>query len=329
MVPFSAKEGGTIWKRAKRPHLTLCPSLPFCARLSPLSRKILWRVGKNGGIIPPHRPRVPFGRGGVRRREEVHLEKRERPIGVFDSGLGGISVLRACVALLPRENFLFFGDSANAPYGEKPLEEVRRLTVAAVDRLLAQGVKAIVVACNTATSAAIGLLRQAHPELPIIGIEPAVKPAAQADNSSSVIVMATPLTIREDKYQRLAASFCDQADVISLPCKGLAEMVEQGIFDGPVLDAYLQELLLPFRYCNVDYIVLGCTHYPFVRQAIARNFGRPVSIIDGSDGTARQLRRQLNAAGLLTTRSGFGTVTFQNSRPDKLAMSQTLFQMKY
>lgn len=275
-------------------------------------------------------PSVPSGRaGGRRRREEVHLEKRERPIGVFDSGLGGISVLRACVALLPQENFLFFGDSANAPYGEKPLEEVRRLTVAAMDRLLAQGVKAVVVACNTATSAAIGLLRQAHPELPIIGIEPAVKPAAQADNSSSVIVMATPLTIREDKYQRLAAAFCDQADVISLPCKGLAEMVEQGIFDGPILDAYLQELLLPFRYCNVDYIVLGCTHYPFVRQAIARNFGRPVAIIDGSDGTARQLRRQLDAAGLRTTRSGFGTVIFQNSRPDKLAMSQTLFQMKY
>lgn len=125
--------------------------------------------------------------------------------------------------------------------------------------------------------------------------------------------MATPLTIREDKYQKLAAAFCDQADVISLPCKGLAEMVEQGIFDGPALDAYLQELLLPFRYCNVDYIVLGCTHYPFVRQAIARNFGRPVAIIDGSDGTARQLRRQLAAADLLTTRASFGTVTFQNA----------------
>ena len=221
------------------------------------------------------------------------MEKRERPIGVFDSGLGGISVLRACVSLLPRENFLFFRRLrqrplwGKAPGGGPPPDGGRRGPAPG------PGVKAIVVACNTATSAAIGLLRQAHPELPIIGIEPAVKPAAQADNSSSVIVMATPLTIREDKYQRLAAAFCDQADVISLPCKGLAEMVEQGIFDGPVLDAYLQELLLPFRYCNVDYIVLGCTHYPFVRQAIARNFGRPVSIIDGSDGTARQLRRQL------------------------------------
>lgn len=191
----------------------------------------------------------------------------------------------AC-ACCPQENFLFFGDSANAPYGEKSLDQVRALTLSAVDRLLEQGVKGIVVACNTATSAAIGLLRQLHPGLPIIGIEPAVKPAALAAGSSSVIVMATPLTIREDKYQKLAAAFCGHANVISLPCKGLAEMVERGIFDGPVLDAYLQDLLLPFRYCNIDYIVLGCTHYPFVRKAIARNFGRPVSIIDGSEGTA-------------------------------------------
>ena len=257
------------------------------------------------------------------------MNTKEDFIAVFDSGVGGISVLRHLRRLMPRERYLYFGDSANAPYGEKSLDQVRRLTVAAADRLLAQHVKAIVVACNTATSAAIGLLRQTHPELPIIGIEPAVKPAAQAVGSSSVIVMATPLTIREDKYQKLAAAFCHEANVISLPCKGLAEMVEQGIFDGPVLDAYLQELLLPFRYCNVDYIVLGCTHYPFVRQAIARNFGRPVSIIDGSEGTARQLRRQLEKAGLLTTRTSQGTVTFQNSRPDKLAMSQTLFLMKY
>lgn len=197
------------------------------------------------------------------------MEAQARPIGVFDSGLGGISVLRACVRLLPQENFLFFGDSANAPYGEKSLDQVRALTLSAVDRLLEQGVKGIVVACNTATSAAIGLLRQLHPGLPIIGIEPAVKPAALAAGSSSVIVMATPLTIREDKYQKLAAAFCGHANVISLPCKGLAEMVERGIFDGPVLDAYLQDLLLPFRYCNIDYIVLGCTHYPFVRKAIA------------------------------------------------------------
>ena len=252
-----------------------------------------------------------------------------RAIGVFDSGLGGISVLRACTALLPQEDFLFFGDSANAPYGEKDLAQVQALTLAGIDHLLAQGVKAVVVACNTATSAAIALLRSRHPGLPIIGIEPAVKPAAQARDSSQVIVMATPLTIHEDKYQRLAAAFCHQADVISLPCKGLAEMVDQGRWEGEALDAYLQELFLPFRYCNVDYIVLGCTHYPFVRRAIRKNFGRPVEIIDGSDGTARQLRRQLEGAGLLAQRSTPGRVTFQNSLPDRLPMSQALFQMDY
>lgn len=252
-----------------------------------------------------------------------------RAIGVFDSGLGGISVLRACTALLPQEDFLFFGDSANAPYGEKDLAQVQALTLAGIDHLLAQGVKAVVVACNTATSAAIALLRSRHPGLPIIGIEPAVKPAAQARDSSQVIVMATPLTIHEDKYQRLAAAFCHQADVISLPCRGLAEMVEQGRWEDEALDAYLQELFLPFRYCNVDYIVLGCTHYPFVRRAIRKNFGRPVEIIDGSDGTARQLRRQLEGAGLLAQRGTPGRVTFQNSLPDRLPMSQALFQMDY
>ena len=148
------------------------------------------------------------------------MDKQDRPIGFFDSGLGGISVLRACTALLPHEDFLYFGDSINAPYGEKSLETVRDLTIRAIEDLIQQGVKAVVVACNTATSAAITLLRDKHPYMPIIGIEPAVKPAAQAHNSSSVLVMATPLTIQEDKYQKLAAAFCDQANVISLPCTG-------------------------------------------------------------------------------------------------------------
>ena len=257
------------------------------------------------------------------------MEKRDLPIGVFDSGLGGISVLRACTAQLPQEDFLFFGDSIHAPYGEKSLDDVRDLTMKNVQYLLDQGVKAVVVACNTATSAAISQLRDVHPGIPIIGIEPAVKPAATAHNSSSVLVMATPLTIREDKYQKLAAAVCDQANVISLPCKGLAELVEQGKLEGPELDAYLQDLLLPVRYCNVEYIVLGCTHYPFVRRAIRKNFGRPVEIIDGSDGTARQLRRQLEKADLLTTRTEPGTVTFQNSLADKLPMSRALFALDY
>ena len=253
------------------------------------------------------------------------MTKADRPIGVFDSGLGGVSVLRACAALLPREDFLFFGDSANAPYGEKTLDQVRDLTLRRVDELLDRGVKAVVVACNTATSAAISLLREQYPQVPVIGIEPAVKPAAQADDSSQVIVMATPLTIHEEKYQNLAAAFCHEANVISLPCRGLAELVESGQREGPVIDHYLQELFLPFRHCNVEYIVLGCTHYPFVAPAIRKNFGRPVELIDGSEGTARQLRRQLEAAGLLSDRSRPGEVRFENSLPEKAPLSRALF----
>ena len=254
------------------------------------------------------------------------MADRDSPIGVFDSGLGGVSVLRACAALLPREDFLFFGDSANAPYGEKTLQQVRALTLRRAEELLDRGVKAIVVACNTATSAAIALLRQRWPEVPIIGIEPAVKPAAQAGDSSQVLVLATPLTIHEEKYQNLAAAFCHEANVISLPCRGLAELVETGHRDDPVIDDYLQELFLPFRHCGVEYIVLGCTHYPFVEKAIRRNFGRPVEIIDGSEGTARQLKRQLEAADLLSPRTRPGEIVFENSLPGKAEASRELFE---
>ena len=254
------------------------------------------------------------------------MADRDSPIGVFDSGLGGVSVLRACAALLPHEDFLFFGDSANAPYGEKTLDQVRALTLRRAEELLDRGVKAIVVACNTATSAAITLLRERWPEVPIIGIEPAVKPAAQAGDSSQVLVLATPLTIHEEKYQNLAAAFCHEANVISLPCRGLAELVETGHRDDEVIDDYLQELFLPFRHCGVEYIVLGCTHYPFVEKAIRRNFGRPVEIIDGSEGTARQLRRQLEAAELLSLRSRPGKIDFENSLPGKAEASRKLFE---
>lgn len=241
------------------------------------------------------------------------MEAQARPIGVFDSGLGGISVLRACVRLLPQENFLFFGDSANAPYGEKSLDQVRALTLSAVDRLLAQGVKGIVVACNTATSAAIGLLRQLHPGLPIIGIEPAVKPAALAAGSSSVIVMATPLTIREDKYQKLAAAFCGHANVISLPCKGLAEMVEQGIFDGPVLDAYLQDLLLPSGTATSTILFWAAPTIPSSERP-----SPAISAVPSPSSTAvrappGQLRRQLEAASLLTDRTGSARSPFKTA----------------
>ena len=222
------------------------------------------------------------------------MTNKDSPIGVFDSGLGGVSVLRACARLLPHEDFLFFGDSANAPYGEKTLEEVRALTLRRAKELLDRGAKAIVVACNTATSAAISLLREQYPQVPVIGIEPAVKPAAQADDSSQVIVMATPLTIHEEKYQKLAAAFCHEAGVISLPCRGLAELVEEGHREGPVIDAYLQELFLPFRHCNVR---------PGLHPLPLRGEGHPEELRPAG-GDHRRQRRHRPAAQAAACRPG-------------------------
>ena len=156
------------------------------------------------------------------------MDEMHRPIGVFDSGVGGISVLKELVALMPNENYIFYGDSKNAPYGTKTLKEVQDLTCADAEYLLEQNVKALVVACNTATSAAIRILRKKYQDqMPVIGIEPALKPAASVKKNPRVIVMATPMTIREEKFQKLLKQFTSRPQVISLPCPGLVEFVER------------------------------------------------------------------------------------------------------
>ena len=153
---------------------------------------------------------------------------QDLPIGFVDSGLGGLSVLREAVRLMPNEDFIYFGDSANAPYGTKEQEVIRDLTFRAVDRLLKQGIKGLAVACNTATSAAVRPLRQSYPQLPIVGIEPALKPAVEAWHGGRILVMATPMTIRQNKYQRLLQEYQSQAEIVSVPCEGLMEFVEEG-----------------------------------------------------------------------------------------------------
>ena len=223
------------------------------------------------------------------------MEAQARPIGVFDSGLGGISVLRACVRLLPQENFLFFGDSANAPYGEKSLDQVRALTLSAVDRLLAQGVKGIVVACNTATSVAAAPLR-AELSLPIIGMEPALKPASELRHGGRILVMATPLTLRLPKFQALMERYGEGAS--PLPCPGLMELVEEGELDGPEVRNYLSALLQPYRDAPLDAVVLGCTHYVFLRPVLRRMLPPETALLDGNAGTVRQLHRVLEQRGL-------------------------------
>ncbi len=161
------------------------------------------------------------------------------PIGVFDSGAGGISVLKRLWALMPNEHYLYYGDSANAPYGVRPVKEIRDLTFASVEHLLDEGCKAIVLACNTATSAAAAELRETYPDVPIIGLEPALKPAALLGDRPTVVVMATPLTLREAKFQALADRFSDRCELIRLPAPELVTLVEQNKISAQLRRAHL------------------------------------------------------------------------------------------
>ena len=225
------------------------------------------------------------------------------PIGVFDSGVGGISVLRTMRALLPDERFIYYGDNLNAPYGTRPEEEIRALTDRSVEALLERGVKALVIACNTATSAAVNGLRE-RLTLPIIGMEPALKPAALSTGGGAILVMATPATLRQRKFQDLMHTYGDRAEM--LPCPELVEFVERGEVDSPALDEYLSARFAP--YPDADAVVLGCTHYVFARRAIQRIMPKAL-LFDGNEGTARRLQDVLRTEGLLNP-SGPGSVEF-------------------
>ena len=242
------------------------------------------------------------------------MDRRELPVAVFDSGLGGISVLRALRAQLPRERFVYFGDSANAPYGSRPTAEVRALTLAAMERLAATpGCKAVVVACNTATSAAVTELRARFADRPVIGIEPALKPAVDRHPGGRVLVLATETTLREEKFAALMRRCADRCEILPLPCPGLMEFVERGELDTPALREYLTRLLAPCP--EPDAVVLGCTHYPFLRPVLRSLLGPGPELLDGSDGTARETKRRLTESGLLR-RAGEGGVSLQNSSDD-------------
>lgn len=241
------------------------------------------------------------------------MDKTQCPIGVFDSGVGGISVLRELVARMPGENYIFFGDSKHAPYGTKTLQEVQELTRADARLLISQDVKALVVACNTATSAAINILREEYADMPVIGIEPALKPAVRIKEHPCVLVMATPMTLREEKFRALMQKFETDAEILTLPCPGLVEFVERGELDGAELEHFLRELFAPYQTKQVDCVVLGCTHYPFVRGMIRRVLGDSVMIFDGGEGTARETQRRLKECGLCNPSKEKGKVILQNS----------------
>lgn len=245
------------------------------------------------------------------------MSKKTQPIAVFDSGVGGISVLKELIKILPQEDYIYYGDSKNAPYGMKDKETVKNLTIEAAEYLFAQGAKGLVVACNTATSAAVRVLREMYPDIPIVGIEPAVKPAATLKPNCRVLVMATPMTIREEKFKKLMARYEDQAEIIPLPCPGLMDFVERGDLHSEDFRRYLEELLFAHRIHPVDSVVLGCTHYPFAKELIQDILGPDVLVFDGGEGTAREMKRRLAEADLLNQGKEQGTVDFQNSLEDE------------
>lgn len=238
----------------------------------------------------------------------------DRPIAVFDSGLGGLSVLRRLIQTLPEENFLYFGDSANAPYGSRPTDDIRALTERHAARLFDAGAKALVVACNTATSAAIDALRQRYPQQIIIGIEPALKPAIDRYPGGRILVMATEATLRERKFAALMERCGRHSTILKCPCPALVEFVERGELDSPALRQMLRSTLAPQLDAAPDAVVLGCTHFPFASRAIRAIVGPKPELFDGAEGTARETRRRLAAAGLLRS-GGPGSVMLHNSLP--------------
>ena len=242
-------------------------------------------------------------------------DKSQLSIAVLDSGVGGISVLRHLLALMPNENYIYFGDSANAPYGEKTKSEVLKLTRENLEFLKSKGIKAFVIACNTATSAAVKILREENPELIIVGIEPAVKPASEICERPRVLVMATGLTLREEKFTALVNRFSGKGEFIPLACHGLVELIETGDCDSAEIDQYLTRLFAPYKDKRIDGIVLGCTHYPHIKHMIAKHFQSNTVILDGGEGTARHTRRKLEEAGLLCD-GGEGKIEIINTSAD-------------
>lgn len=242
--------------------------------------------------------------------EEVH----EMNIGFFDSGVGGLTVLREAIALMPNENYLYYGDTANTPYGTKTRDEVKKLVFEAVEFLISREIKALVIACNAATSASVEDLRKTY-DFPIIGMEPAVKPAvAKSQNGGKrVLVLSTALTLKEVKFQDLVTRVDTGHIVDMLAAPKLVELAERFILDGPEVDAYLRELLPWDNITAYGTIVLGCTHFPLFRKALARMLPDGIDIIDGNRGTVNHLYDVLKSSNLLNPSSGKGRVLFFRS----------------
>lgn len=251
----------------------------------------------------------------------------KKPIAVFDSGLGGISILRELCTTLPNENYWYYGDSANAPYGTKPECTIRELTCHCIDRMIAGGAKAVVLACNTATSAAALWLRRKYPLIPIIGIEPEIKTPALAGHKR-ILVMATPMTLQLEKFHHLFDLYRDKAEFVIQPCPGLSELIEQGPDADKKVLCYLDTLLDEYRKRPIDAVVLGCTHYLHIKTLITKVLGPHIKFYDGASGAARELKRQLAGRGILNPSPNQGELLIENSSTASgmIALCKHLFQ---
>ncbi|MEN0004918.1 MAG: glutamate racemase [Bacteroidota bacterium] len=245
-------------------------------------------------------------------QQPTHNERA--PVGVLDSGIGGLSVANAIFDLLPFERIHYFGDLAYMPYGVKTQEKIIERVFKIIDFLRSQRCKAIVMACNTASSAALNAARVQWPDLPIIGMEPAVKPAVQASKTRKIGVLATESTIESDRYQSLVDRFAHGVTVIEDTCAGLAKSIDEGNGPSAISYALLEAIVPPMIVQGVDTFVLGCTHYPFVKNQIQALAGPDATIIDPSFAVAKQLKRKLEQAQLLATSPLEGTHQFYTSK---------------
>lgn len=236
----------------------------------------------------------------------------ELPIGVFDSGVGGLSVMAEIVRQLPHEDILYFADSAHCPYGPRPQKEIQRLSQAIVRFLLGQGAKIIVVACNTASAAALVHLRENFPDVPLVGMVPPVKPAASLTSRGVIGVLATPATFQGALFADVVGKFAEEVELVTQVCPGLVELVERGEVAGPQVEGSLRRYLQPMLERGVDTLVLGCTHYPFLVPTIQRIMGQEVTIIDPAPAVARQTGRVLAEQAVLNPQ-GRGDRTFFTS----------------
>jgi glutamate racemase len=241
------------------------------------------------------------------------------PIGIFDSGVGGISVLRATLEQMPEESVIYFGDQGHIPYGPRPMKQIRNFSEAITNFLLEKDAKIIVVACNTASAAALKYLREKFPDVQFVGMEPAVKPAAEHTQTGKVGVLATPATFQGALYASVVERFANGVELFQKTCPGLVQQIEQGNLDGEETRRILEDALLPMLEKNIDTVVLGCTHYPFVIPLIQQIVGNKVRVIDPAPAVAKQTRRLLEERGMKNQSELKGDVKFYTSgNPDAL-----------